>query len=137
MKRHIATFAFFAATIIALATHASAQEQPFQANVPFNFTVGNRQLPLGFYRIRTLSIRQVQIENMQHDISALTLANSAIRSRDDDKKLVFDKIGGQYFLREIVSASSAFELPKSESERQAQILLKQAIDAENRTYTAQ
>jgi hypothetical protein len=73
MKRNIAAFALFAATIIALATHASAQEQPFQANVPFNFTVGNRQLPLGFYRIRTLSTRQVQIENMQHDISASTL----------------------------------------------------------------
>ena len=137
MKRNISAFALFAGTLIALATHASAQEQPFQANVPFNFTVGNRQLPLGFYRIRTLSTRQVQIENMQHNISASTLTNSAIRSRDDDKKLVFDKIGGQYFLRGIVSASSAFELPKSESEKQAQMLLKQAIDAENKTYSAQ
>jgi hypothetical protein len=152
MKRTIATFSLFAAASIALATNASAQEQPFQANVPFNFTVGNRELPTGSYLVRTFGSRQVQIENMHQNISTYVLANAGNRLRNDNKKLVFDKVGGQYFLREIVSTSEAVEFPKSQSEKQAQILVnqtlvnqtpvnqtlvKQSADTEASTFTAE
>jgi hypothetical protein len=136
MKRTIAAFALFAAASIALATHASAQEQPFQANVPFNFTVGNRELPTGSYLVRTFGNRQVQIENMHQNISAYALANAGNRLRDENKKLVFDKVGGQYFLREIVSTSEAVELPKSQSEKRAQTLVKQSVDVDRGTSIA-
>ena len=137
MKRTLAALALIAAATIALATHASAQEQPFQATIPFNFTVGNRELPTGSYLVRTFGNRQVQIQNMHQNISAYALANAGNRLKDENKKLVFDKVGGQYFLREIVSTSQAVEFPKSESEKRAQILVKQSVDTDARTFTAE
>lgn len=59
------------------------------------------------------------------------------KSRDENKKLVFDKVGGQYFLREIVSTSTALELPKSNSEKKARMLLKQSIDSYGNNVTPQ
>ena len=98
MKRIVAAFTLLVAAAVALPTRASAQEQPFQATVPFTFTVGNRVLPTGIYRIRTLGTSQVQIENVDQNIVASVLASSEIRLRDENKKLVFDKVGAQYFL---------------------------------------
>ena len=141
MKRTIAAFAFFAATTIALATRALAQEQPFQVNVPFNFSVGDRQFPVGNYHVKMLGIGQVQIENLNHDIFTSALAFPANRSSDENYKLVFDNVGGQYFLREVLSTSKGMELPKSELEKKAQLqmqtLLKQSLDAEAGPHTAQ
>ncbi len=137
MKRNIAAFALFAAGTIALATCASAQEQPFQANVPFAFTVGNQQLPLGSYRIKTFGSRQVQIENMSQDIFASALANPSNMSRNENQKLVFDKVGDQYFLKKIVSTSTAVEFPKSESEKRALTLQHQSIDEYAKIITTQ
>ena len=124
MKRTITAFALFAATTIALATHASAQEQPFQATVPFNFTVGDRELPTGSYLVRTFGNRQVQIQNMHQNISAYALAYAGNRLKDENKKLVFDEVGGQYFLRESVWTSEALEIPTSPSEKRAYALVK-------------
>jgi len=137
MKRIVAAFTLLVAAAVALPTRASAQEQPFQATVPFTFTVGNRVLPTGIYRIRTLGTSQVQIENVGQNIVASVLANSEIRLRDENKKLVFDKVGAQYFLREIVSTSTAVELPKSASEKKALMLARQSIDASAKAYTTQ
>jgi hypothetical protein len=137
MKRNIVAFALFAAATTALATQASAQDQPFQANVPFNFNVGNRQLPTGSYLVRTFGDRQVQIENVNQNISTYAIANASNRSRNENKKLVFDKVGGQYFLREIVSTFDAVELPKSQTEKRAQTLVKQAADTETKTLTTE
>jgi hypothetical protein len=137
MKRTIAAFALFAAATIALATHASAQEQPFQANVPFNFSVGNRELPTGSYLVRTFGNRQVHIENLHQNISAYALANAGNRLKDENRKLVFDKVGGQYFLREVVSTSQAVEFPKSQSEKRAQTLMKRSVDTDAKTFTAE
>ena len=113
------------------------QEQPFQANVPFAFTVGNRQLPLGSYRIKTFGTRQVQIENMSQDIFESALANPSNMSRDENKKLVFDKVGDQYFLKKIVSTSTAVEFPKSESEKRALTLQRQSFDSYAKSVTTQ
>jgi hypothetical protein len=99
--------------------------------------VGDRQLPVGSYRIKMLEIRQVQIENLNHEIFTSDLALPANRSSDENYKLVFDNVGGQYFLRQVLSTSKGIELPKSELEKKAQTLLKQSLDAEARPYTAQ
>lgn len=137
MKHTIASFALVAAATIALAPHASAQEQPFRATIPFNFTIGNRELPTGSYLVRTFGNRQVQIQNMHQNISAYALANAGNRLKDENKKLVFDKVGGQYFLREIVSTSQAVEFPESELEKRAQTLVKQSVDTDAGTFTAE
>jgi hypothetical protein len=135
MKRIIAAFALFTVATIGMVTRVSAQEQTFQVTVPFAFTVGNRQLPLGNYRIETFGTTQVRINNMEQSVFASTLGNPGYRSEDEHKKLVFNKVGGQYFLKEIVSASTAVEFPKSESEKRAETVLQQSPDSYAKTVT--
>jgi hypothetical protein len=79
----------------------------------------------------------VQIENLHQNISAYALANAGNRLKDENRKLVFDKVGGQYFLREVVSTSQAVEFPKSQSEKRAQTLMKQSVDTDAKTFTAE
>jgi hypothetical protein len=133
MKRIIAAFALFALTTPALVTHASAQDQPFKADVPFAFTVGNRELPVGSYRIQPFGPTQVRIENAEHEVFASAFGIVSSKSWDENKKLVFDKVGEQYFLRGIVSTSTMLELPKSNSEKKAQMLMKQSISSYTNT----
>jgi hypothetical protein len=130
MKRIIAAIALFTATTLCLNTRASAQEPPFRVAVPFAFTVGNSQLPLGDYQIQTFGTRQVRIDSAERGVFASTLGIPGNRSRDEHKKLVFDKIGEQYFLKEIVSTSTAIEFPKSKSEKRARTLQQQSLDSD-------
>ena len=97
MKRNIASLAFFVAVTIALATRASAQEQPFQANVPFAFTVGDRQLPLGSYRIKSFGTTQVQIENLDQEVFVSALGMASSKSRDENKKTGIRQSGRTIF----------------------------------------
>ena len=137
MKRAIAAFALCAAASMALTNRALAQDQPFQVDVPFKFSMGDRQFPYGSYRIRMLGTGQVQIENLNHDMFTSAFALPANRFSDENYKLVFDNVGGQYFLRQVLSTSRGMEFPKSQLEKKAQIILKQSADAEARSYTAQ
>jgi hypothetical protein len=137
MKHIIAALAIFTATSLGLTTLASAQEAPFRVAVPFAFTVGNSQLPLGDYQIQTFGTRQVRIDNTERGVFASTLGIPGNRSADEHKKLVFDKIGGRYFLKEIVSTSTSIEFPKSKSETRARTLLQQSLDTDAKTVTPQ
>ena len=137
MKRIITAFTLFTVATIGLVTRVSAQEAPFQVTVPFAFTVGNRQLPLGDYRIQTFGTRQVRIDNRDQGVYASTLGNPGDRSRDEHKKLVFNKIGEQYFLKEIVSPSAAIAFPKSKSEKRARTLLPQSLNTDAKNVAPQ
>jgi hypothetical protein len=137
MKRIIAALAIFTATTLGLTTLASAQEAPFRVAVPFAFTVGNSQLPLGEYQIQTFGTRQVRIDNTERGVFASALGIPGNRSVDDRKKLVFDKIGEQYFLKEIVSHSTAIEIPKSKSEKRARKSMPQSLNTDARNDTPQ
>jgi hypothetical protein len=135
MKRIIAALALFTATT--LTTLASAQEAPFRVAVPFAFTVGNSQLPLGDYQIQTFGTRQVRIDSTERGVFASALGIPGNKSVDDHKKLVFEKIGEQYFLKEIVSPSAAIAFPKSKSEKRAKTLRPQSLNTDASNVTPQ
>lgn len=137
MKRIIAALALFTATTLGLTTLASAQEAPFRVAVPFAFTVGNSQLPLGDYQIQTFGTRQVRIDSTERGVFASALGIPGNKSVDDHKKLVFEKIGEQYFLKEIVSPSAAIAFPKSKSEKRAKTLLPQSLNTDASNVTPQ
>jgi hypothetical protein len=126
MKRIIAVFALFAAATIGPVTHASAQVEAVRATVPFAFTVGNRLLPVGTYRItpwRTGSgTNRVLIQSNGQGVSQFAIAQPNHALAGGNAKLVFDKVGNQYFLKTIVSTSVTLALPKSDSEKKAQML---------------
>lgn len=101
MKQTIAIAFFAAASLVAVAS-ASAQEHISQATIPFSFAAGNRILPAGTYVVTSGSSRVVRIDNRQQDIDVAMVGAPDVDTAVNNPKLVFDRIGNQYFLREVV-----------------------------------
>lgn len=104
--------------VLLMATAAHAQQTTVSANVPFNFVVGDRAYPAGDYLFRN-SESVLMITNAEQAKTDITLSNACESvTLSADTKLVFDSMGGYYFLRQIwvVGYSSGRELPRSLTE---------------------
>ena len=120
MKRTI-VIAFALAALVTAGT-AMAQEHAVKANVPFDFSVGNAHVPAGTYTIwSTGSTSLIEIRN---DSAKVTIFGSGYASDQNAQngKLVFDKLGDRYFLREVLCSAVAMnmELPVSKAEKNVQ-----------------
>jgi hypothetical protein len=107
------------ATLMVPATQA--QSIILKADVPFDFVVGNRQLPSGEYQVKSADQGTLLIQSKDASSSAMVLT-MAVQAKQipDTGKLVFNRYGDQYFLSKIWTPSSATgrELPKSRLERE-------------------
>jgi hypothetical protein len=101
---------------------ASAQDHAIQANVPFAFAVSDRTLPSGSYTITKVNADTIEIQNRTMHLSALSRAFADSRDLGAGGKLVFNKYGGQYFLKEILCsrAGMSVNLPASKLEEKAE-----------------
>src|SRR5580700_5762139 len=108
MKRNlISILSLVVMSLLLNATGAYAQSY-VKANVPFAFNVGAKQLPAGTYEIKALSQSPnlISIQNTETAQAAMSIARSE-DSRSTDSKLVFDRVGSQYFLTEICKGYGA------------------------------
>ena len=102
MKRNLITIlSLVVMSLLLNATGAYAQSYA-KAEVPFAFNVGAKQLPAGTYEIRVLgqSPSEIMIRNTETNSAALSIARTE-SPRNTESKLVFDRIGTQYFLTEV------------------------------------
>jgi hypothetical protein len=102
MKRNLITIlSVVVMSLLLNATSVYAQSYA-KANVPFAFNVGAKQLPAGTYEIGVLSQspNAIMIRNTETTAAALSIARTE-GPRDTESKLVFDRIGTQYFLAEV------------------------------------
>ena len=131
MKRNLITILSLVVMSLMLnATGAYAQSYA-KADVPFAFNVGAAQLPAGTYEIKALSQggNQIMIQNSKTNASAVSIARRD-GSRNTESKLVFDRIGNQYFLSEVWKDSSAgMIVPTSKHEQELKKELQLARDA--------
>ena len=130
MKRNlIAVLSLVAMSLLLTATGAYAQSYA-KANVPFDFKVGSAQLPAGPYDITVTSASSgtILIRNDQTSAGALSTARSET-PRDTHAKLVFHKVGSQYFLAEIWRGSDTVGMivPTSRQEKE----LEKELQASN------
>ena len=117
--------------MLLVTSFASAQGQSLtytiRANIPFDFSVGEKKLPAGTYSIRRAA------QNSADNVLAVTddagrpkamrLSNSAETSHARDKAtLVFHHLGDQYFLFQVWPAGATVgrQFPRSRSEREVQ-----------------
>ena len=115
-------------TLVALGVLASActagslqaQSREVRANIPFDFAVGSKQLPAGHYRFYTESNDTLVIQGDAPGASALSRVYGADDSGRGSSRLIFDRFGDRYFLREIQATSIAInaEIPASKLEKQ-------------------
>jgi hypothetical protein len=107
-----------ALAVLLMATAAHAQQRTLSASVPFNFIVGDRAYPAGDYLFRN-SDSVLKITNTEQAKTDVTLSNACESvTPSADTKLVFDRMGGYYFLRQIWVAGSftGRELRRSRTE---------------------
>jgi hypothetical protein len=123
-KQMIKTFSMLTLlAVVSLATTAvSAQSiRRVVATVPFNFIVGDKEMPAGTYSVQPTSTGSgiLRITGAENSKTALRLSTSLHRSNAGNGKLVFHRYQDQYFLSEIWQAgeSDGRQLFKSNREK--------------------
>ena len=93
------------------------------ADIPFGFTVRNTTLSAGKYTIKRLDsvdpgVMEISSADGKEKLVFLVVSAEVIQ-HPDQTKLVFDRVGDQYFLSEIFEEgnNSGVELKKSRAER--------------------
>jgi hypothetical protein len=114
-------FALIGLGLLLATASAYAQTGVVKATVPFNFIVGQAQLPAGGYVIQHLSTSGVaiSIESSDRKLVRLVMPNACESLQAQDKtKLVFHRYGDEYFLTQIWTAGNnrGSELPKTQRE---------------------
>jgi hypothetical protein len=98
-----------------------AQSFTLNAEIPFDFAVGDKWLPAGEYQVKPVSERVTFIQSKDARSSALAMTMPVNAGKTSDvSKLVFNRYGNQYFLSKIWTRSSdtGREFSKSRLERE-------------------
>lgn len=108
-RRVFYLFVLLAAFVIGGARRMQAQiAENVDVNIPFQFHVGGKQLPAGNYVIRSVSPTDgtaMEIQRADGRVVALFLAErSDMSSATGSDGLIFDQVGNNYFLSQIVDA---------------------------------
>jgi len=119
---------FFSLIVAASIWPARAQAQiigNIEANIPFQFHVGNKALPAGEYIIHQLEnsdLTVMEISSADGKLSALfNVEAEQANSAPEKTELIFNKYGDRYFLSELFDEGNADgnKLVASRDEKQA------------------
>jgi hypothetical protein len=133
----ITAIALLAIANFAMAGTSFAQSTGVRANVPFDFTVGNKLFPAGTYTIKEQSDHVIIITNYDKPIAALSLVNGDSNRSPNGGKLKFHRYGSQYFLSEILCEQANMNLQVPTSKTEQRIALQEAkLRARGETFVA-
>ena len=128
MKKQIYAAATMLMLIGILAVTAEAQSVngvSMRANIPFEFSVGDKLLPAGEYRIQQVNpssgLATLQIVDANGRARVLVRVQSMRAGDKSRTALVFNRYGGNYFLSTLAieGATDAWQAPRSRAERGA------------------
>ena len=133
MKRIVNSFIAIVIVCGAFAVSGKAQisgSPTMRARIPFTFTVGEKTLPAGVYRITVLNPssdrKALQIRSETGRVSAIIQTTGVKGALVDQAKLVFHRYGDSYFFAQAQMAGEATSLAatKTRAERATQRALK-------------
>ena len=108
------------AVATAAATANAQTANRVTADVPFEFSVGYKNMPAGQYRIQIVSSANdaLLIQSEDGKQSALRLSEATARAKDNHKvRLVFHRYGERYFLAQVWNGTdTGRQLLKSQEE---------------------
>ena len=113
----------FVFTALLLATAARAQSTNVTASVPFDFVVADQAYPAGDYAVKSISDTGIPILIRNSDQAekgfVLSVPCSSVKP-STTTKLVFHRMGGQYFLYQVWTEGNTigreFRLSKTEKQ---------------------
>jgi hypothetical protein len=119
--RTIFVVASLAAGFISTSAHAQGISQTVSVNVPFGFEIGSKHMAPGTYRISQPMTDILQIGNRSDSALLLTHGEQGNKATKNSK-LVFDRYGDRYFLRQVwftPQDNMYVECTESKAEKQA------------------
>lgn len=113
-------------TVVGLSTAKAQTSGTTQliANIPFEFSVGNKTMPAGEYTVRCTNpasdLKVFQLRSRDGRASVMARTNSVIGKTQEDAKLVFNRYGDHYFFAQawFQADSTGVQVSKSRSEKQ-------------------
>ncbi len=126
MKKQAYTMIAMIVLVGSMAVAAQAQTSgrtQLSANIPFQFSVGNKTLPAGKYLLQSVGAESanvvVKIMSRDGKASAMLQMAGVEGKREESAKLTFRRYGNKYFFAEawVDGESSGLQAPKSRSER--------------------
>jgi hypothetical protein len=121
MRMNRLATAFAAVAAFATIAPVQAQQVDLIARVPFEFAVGNANLPRDTYRLSRLNGHPDMLL-VRSDRKGVFVRTDMARVRRDAEppSLTFHRYGDQYFLREVrLDGSARLDLPETQAERDA------------------
>jgi hypothetical protein len=118
---------------------AHGQSTHVRAQIPFDFTVGDKKFPAGEYsigRAQSGNDALLEVSSVKGNLTAFRLTSEDLSlARKASDTLVFHQYGDQYFLYEVWPAGGNVgrTLLESRSERAAEGLAKNKIGTQRRT----
>ena len=124
-KQSLRIFLMFSVLAVLAAASAQAQSNNAQtANIPFEFSVGDKTFPAGEYSVARLNPQSdkaaLAIKSADGRMSKIVLTMPVQAGRAQEiARLVFSRYDNQYFLAQVWTPAdnTGLELPKSRSER--------------------
>lgn len=129
MKKQAYTMIAMIVLLGSLAISAKAQtngRMALIANIPFQFSIGNKSLPAGEYTVQSISDDSsyvvLRIQSRDGKTSAMLLTSTVKGKAPARSRLVFHRYGNQYFFTQawVDGDSTGLEAQKSRAERAAE-----------------
>jgi hypothetical protein len=126
MKRQAYTMIALIVLVGSVAVAAQAQTSGrtrLIANIPFEFSVGNKTLPAGEYTVSQVNPASdhavLQLRSKNNRASAMIQMDSVIGKAQESANLIFHRYGDQYFFAQawVDGDNSGLEATKSRAER--------------------
>jgi hypothetical protein len=126
MKRQAYTMIAMIVLVGSMAVAAKAQTSgrtQLIANIPFQFSVGNKTLPAGEYTVRQVNPSSdnavLQLRSKDGSASAMVQMTSVIGKARESAMLIFNRYGNHYFFAQawIDGEDSGLQAPKARAER--------------------
>lgn len=129
MKKQAYTMIAMVVLVGSLAISAKAQtngRMALIANIPFQFSIGNKSLPAGEYTVQSISDDSsyvvLRIQSRDGKTSAMLLTSTVKGKAPARSRLVFHRYGNEYFFTQawVDGDSTGLEAQKSRAERAAE-----------------
>jgi hypothetical protein len=117
MKHAIVLFAaLLFVPVLAIGTGHALDTIVVNANVPFDFYAGTKQMPAGMYNIAIdPESKAIEIRSADNSNAAFVLGYFA-KEGSEQTQLVFDHIGDRYFLKTVASYDEVLDFPVRQTE---------------------
>jgi len=93
--------------------------EPLKVNIPFAFTVGNKTLPAGAYRVRNITADALLIQSADSkQVTTFQTNHKQAGLTPGQTKLSFHRYGDRYFLAQVWTPWEGYEVMRSRAERE-------------------